>query len=327
MANSFLRYNNNGYSAYIKNKRIPSENVGYLIPLLFSPNNISESITANYDQQTIPGRSSPVITYSSTGARQVSINISVTPDYLPSGYSSVEEYLRALKALEFPTYSNGSITAPNCYLKLPNLDLDGVCTSVNIEYKTDRITTNKSMAADVSLQFLEVETTVKGAVYVVQDRGGMYSYSTNEIKKQSIEEFTEDISTKLRLNGPGMYSNMTDALYYDLSYTTLNDANTGESLTKEIMDFSTASVVSTVKLDVICQTDNKVIYSLANVKGVSSSKAKEILSECKDHFECYSSHIGKKGAMYTLVYTPKDRNGYVYEDYICKRYIYVRRMS
>ena len=156
------------FTSYIRNKTLSSNQKGYMIPLVFAPDSASESISASFDQQNIPGRSSPVVSYSYTGARQVSISFFVSPDNIPEGYRNIGEYLSAIKALEYPAYSNtGIVTSPNCQLVLPNLSLDGVCTSVSIEYKTDRFTKNKETSASVSLSFLEVCETIKGSINII----------------------------------------------------------------------------------------------------------------------------------------------------------------
>ena len=148
----------NQFSCYIENKNIPAGSKGRRIPLLFSPSSISDGISASFNQESIPGGSAPVITYSSTGARTVSIDFFVPIDYLPpnTDFNNTEEYLNALRALCYPEYSGTTVIPPNCILHLTNITLDGVCTQCNINYKTDKFGSDGALGADVSLSFTEV---------------------------------------------------------------------------------------------------------------------------------------------------------------------------
>ena len=135
------------YSAYIKNNRKAEGSAGSVIPLLLSPNSLSETLSANYDQQNIPGHRAPIISYSFTGARQVNMSFTILADHVPIGYD-MNSYIQALKDLEYPTYDASIVYAPSCTLVLPNLSIDGVCTSVTIDYKVERTLRNGTMSAD-----------------------------------------------------------------------------------------------------------------------------------------------------------------------------------
>ena len=153
------------YSAYIKNNRKAEGSTGSVIPLLLSPNSLSETLSANYDQQNIPGHRAPIISYSFTGARQVNMSFTVLADHVPAGYD-MNSYIQALKDLEYPTYDASIVYAPSCTLVLPNLSIDGVCTSVTIDYKVERTLRNGTMSADVSLSFTEVKDTLNGYINI-----------------------------------------------------------------------------------------------------------------------------------------------------------------
>lgn len=203
------------YTAYIKNKTIETDKVGYNIPLLFSPDAISESINSSYDQQNIPGRSAPIISYSYTGARQLSISFLVTPDHVPIGYSSIQQYINALKALEYPKYDNGIVSSPNCEVHLPGIDLDGVCTSVSIEYKSDRYTRNNSMAANVSLSFLEIQGTIKGSIEIINNTAANSGGITGEYNDFNTG-IIEDVGSQLYFELTGEGLSYSSPKYYKL---------------------------------------------------------------------------------------------------------------
>lgn len=146
-------------SGSITNYAIDSGVKGHTIPFVFSPDGLSDSVQASYDQKAIPGASAPQITYSSTGARQVSFTITLPLDYLPpsSDFNDFEDYLNAFRALVYPKYlSSGKVESPHCKLLTSNIELDGVCSNCTIEYKTDRYANDGSMSATVSLSFMEV---------------------------------------------------------------------------------------------------------------------------------------------------------------------------
>lgn len=155
----YMGTQSDAFECYIENKSLPAGNKGSKIPILFSPNSISDTIASNFNQQAIPGGSAPVITYSNTGARTVSLDFFVPVDYLPpnTNFADTEEYLNALRALVYPKYNGTKITPPECVLHLTNIELKGVCQQCNISYKTDQKYGNDgALGADVSLSFIEV---------------------------------------------------------------------------------------------------------------------------------------------------------------------------
>lgn len=148
----------------ITNFAIDDNKKGHIIPFVFSPSGLSDSVTANISQTSIPGASAPQITYSNTGARQVSLVLELPLDYLPpnSSFTNFEDYLNAFRALVYPRYTNeGKVESPRCKLETSNVELDGICTNCGIEYKTDRYANDGSMSAQISLTFIEVLDNVK----------------------------------------------------------------------------------------------------------------------------------------------------------------------
>lgn len=149
----------------ITNYAIDTGVKGRVIPFVFSPTSLNDNVSASYSQTTIPGSSAPQITYTSTGARSVSLSLDLPLDYLPptSDFTDFEDYLNAFRALVYPKYSQagGKVESPHCKLVTSNIEIDGVCTACNIEYKPDRFANDGSMSAAISLSFLEVLDNVK----------------------------------------------------------------------------------------------------------------------------------------------------------------------
>ncbi|MBO7615056.1 MAG: hypothetical protein J6T15_05110 [Bacilli bacterium] len=225
------------FDCYIENKTIKEGEKGRIIPLIFSPQSLSDTVTASFNQQSIPGGSAPVITYSSTGARTVSMELLIPIDYLPPGslYSNTEEYLNAFRALVYPGYSEARVIAPNCYLHLTNIDLDGVCTQCGISYKPDqRFGIDGALGADVSLSFTEVlntslgssgvagKTTILKGTQALYSGSGNYSNSSSNQNQQSSGYF-------FKMNGPTYTEAHAKVVvhknpnYYDLLVPNYND--------------------------------------------------------------------------------------------------------
>lgn len=141
-----------------------------IIYLPSSPTSMSEGISSSYNQENLIGSDHPIITYSNTSARQLSISFLVTPDILPSSYGKdISSYLSDLKQLEYPIYNGALVKSPNCSITLPGITLTGVCNSVSIDYRADVLYSKNSqprLAADVSLSFLEVLDRVSGYTYI-----------------------------------------------------------------------------------------------------------------------------------------------------------------
>lgn len=163
-------------SAYITSL---SSNIGdNILPLPTIPSSVSESIQANTSEQSIVARSAPIISYINTGARVISFTIAVADDYMPTRGKdgtqyTLHEYVDALKSLEYPNYKTNEIVVPQCIVKVANVKLAGICTSVQITWNgplSNAVYKGASKGtysrADISLQFKEVSNTVKGSIEI-----------------------------------------------------------------------------------------------------------------------------------------------------------------
>ena len=146
------------YDCYIYNAL-----VGKIIPFIFSPSSLSDSLSVSLGMEQIPGASAPVITYSGTGARKVSLSILVSIDYVPLGFNNTEDYINAFRELVYPIYGNRhNVITPRATLHLTNLEIQGVCDSVNVTYKVGedgRYGKDGAVAAEVALTFTEVRNS------------------------------------------------------------------------------------------------------------------------------------------------------------------------
>lgn len=137
------------YMIYIENVLL-----GNTIPVPLMPNNISESIKANFAEQAIIGSSRPFMTYTSTSLRGIGFTLqNLSQDYLPDGYRDLRDYIHALQALLFPEYeSSGLVKPPDCKLHMGDRSFRCVCNSVNVTW-SDLVRENNIMTCNVDLQF------------------------------------------------------------------------------------------------------------------------------------------------------------------------------
>lgn len=178
------------------------------IPIVLSPTGLNENISASYDQQTSPGRSAPIISYTNTGARTLSFSIRVSVNTLPTEYGKdVTAYVSNLKALLYPDYSSsvGIIRSPHCKVVIGNLKLDGVCTSFSASYQDLYMESGEFGIADVDLSFTEVVKNAPGNVNIINKT---IAQNTSNIGT------AEDVEPILTLSGNGVGENNSNPYMY-----------------------------------------------------------------------------------------------------------------
>ena len=163
---------NNSIKIKLSNKfpvQITYEITGTIIVIPVMPESISESVSANYSTQDIVGASAPRILYSSTSAPTISLTLkNLTEDYLPEGFSSLRELVRAFQALTYPTYYSGTVTAPEVTVKLGNRSFKGVTNSVSVSWG-NTVKDGEILNCTVDLQFTRTRNTVEGATIIEKE--------------------------------------------------------------------------------------------------------------------------------------------------------------
>ena len=159
-------------SAYLLSTSSQLTGDNYL-PLPTTPQNVSEGINANTYDQDIVGRSSPLISYGSTGARTISFSIEVADDYMPMKANgtryTIKSYVSALKSLVYPRYSSLQVIAPQCTLHIGNVTSSGIVTSVNVSWggplsSIDGSGVGTFTRATIQIQFKEIRAAVVGSI-------------------------------------------------------------------------------------------------------------------------------------------------------------------
>lgn len=131
-----------------------------------SPDEVTESNSAQFDDADIRGRSSPFKQYSQTGPRSVSFTIQLYADYCPMG---IVQTVNAVKALVYPRYTD-VIEAPHAYFKIGKfMALDGVVNSVSVSWRKP-FRDGYYLFADVSIDMDEVRSVAQ-SVEEVESNG------------------------------------------------------------------------------------------------------------------------------------------------------------
>lgn len=130
-------------------------NTGTMIQFgVSTPEEISDSTTANFEDQAVKGRSSPFKAYDNSGPRSISFTIELVADYCPDG---IVQTVNKLRALCYP-HKKTIIVEPKCRVVIGNfLKVTCVPTAVDVVWKKpykDNIYT----LADVTLSLSEVES-------------------------------------------------------------------------------------------------------------------------------------------------------------------------
>lgn len=128
------------------------------IPMLF-PESISESISANFVKESPVGSTNPIIAFSNTQPQEFSIQFTALADYLPTGYSTLRQYIEDIKTMCKPRYQNQNnlVLAPSVLVSYSDISFYGVCDSVSVEYEPV-YNVNSMVVAKVNCSF-----TVGGA--------------------------------------------------------------------------------------------------------------------------------------------------------------------
>ena len=142
-------------------------NRGYIVDLTnggrfeFILPEFGETNTVNYDQISIPGRSSEVMSYTTTSGRRVSVNVELfAGEGLYTGsdpIGAMQKDIAFLKSLAYPNYSGPIVLPPPvvlCYLG-PEVIIKGVVTSVGTEYKKPYTTSGIPMRANISIDIAQ----------------------------------------------------------------------------------------------------------------------------------------------------------------------------
>lgn len=124
------------------------------IPILF-PTSFSRSINATFAKENPVGSTQAIMAYSYTDSEQIPLEFDALADYLPEGYTTLNEYVEEILNILQPRKSNDTIFEPTVIVEFADIRFSGVCTSVNVSY--DNVYNYKSFVhARISCQFTKL---------------------------------------------------------------------------------------------------------------------------------------------------------------------------
>ena len=127
---------------------------GTPIPILF-PLSFSRSISASFAKENPVGSTTPIMAYSFTDAEEIPLEFDALADYLPTGYTSLKQYVDAVFNLLKPGVANNVIYEPTVIVEFADMSFKGVCTSVSVSY--DNLYNYKSFAhAKINCSFTKL---------------------------------------------------------------------------------------------------------------------------------------------------------------------------
>lgn len=141
----------------------------------FIPDSISDNVSANFPEMTIPGRSESFISYESTANRDISFTLKLY-DPMCKNPQGIINTVNMLKSMCYPDYSTTTIYPPYCYVKLGDLIyFYGVCNNVGVSWiKPVSVDVNGKQIyvyADVSLSFKQCSTKTPDIISITNSGG------------------------------------------------------------------------------------------------------------------------------------------------------------
>lgn len=111
------------------------------------PESISDNTSANWSDQTIVGRSSPISAFSSTSDRQISFSFTLHREMEVFGssavhYRSIDDIIAVLRSSVYPKYYSAGLLPPITMFRFGNFYAKGKVTSVGFQWKPPIINGN-----------------------------------------------------------------------------------------------------------------------------------------------------------------------------------------
>lgn len=125
-----------------------------IIGIPVKPDEVSDSVSVNFESQLPRGRSVGYVGYTSTESKEVTVTINLHQDLLQG--ESLESRVNKFKALEYPEYEAGALIPPNCYVSLyKGIRFTALCKSCDVRWHGD-IKKGTYTHANITLSFKNV---------------------------------------------------------------------------------------------------------------------------------------------------------------------------
>ena len=132
------------------------------------PDEVSDSVSSNWSDQSILGMSSPISSYTGTGYRSVSFSFTLhremasTFDVVSNGNNeNIENILRVIRGCVYPEYGEAGVTPTLVTFVFGNFRAHGIVRSVSYAWKKPIIDGNYQVA-DVQVQMDDVPDSIIG---------------------------------------------------------------------------------------------------------------------------------------------------------------------
>lgn len=147
----YVKQTKNGVLLYITNL-VTNNTMSFDV----TPDEFTDSNSSGFDNENIRGRSTPIWGYNSSGPRTASLNLNLYDDYL---YYGIQNTVRFLRALEYPSYTQGIVTPPSAHMRYGDMFAAKVIvTQVDITW-SGPYKSGHNINAQASLSFTEVVDT------------------------------------------------------------------------------------------------------------------------------------------------------------------------
>lgn len=161
---------------YISHLDLPEEAKYWQLPGY--PEEVSDSMTSNFQANNALGRSAPVFTFSNSGPRSITLNLTFHRDMFEDMPSNVtprddedkaESFIHAIQAIAVPKYNlaNKAIEPPLVAIRLGReVFIKGVVTSaVTVAYKKPILVNEKYAVISISFTVSEVDPYDSTTIY------------------------------------------------------------------------------------------------------------------------------------------------------------------
>lgn len=136
------------------------------------PEELSDNTSVNWAESGIIGRSTPIYSYNSTSARQLSFSFDLhreMPKYFGERYKSgsydtydVEKILETIRKSAYPEYENSGLKPPIVTFRFGEFKARGIIMSVGFTWKKP-IVARKYQLCTVSISMNETPNSVRSA--------------------------------------------------------------------------------------------------------------------------------------------------------------------
>lgn len=146
-----------------------------------TPDSLSDTYSAKFDEKTVVGRSSPVLVYTGGSSRGLSFSVTFHEDLLEN-YTDITKFVDDIRALSFPVY-DGGVKAPRVYCKVGNIFSFWGTLNTTVSYKPP-IRDSRMIMADISFDFTRLGSILRSSSNLVSTVEDAYSVEESGLDRR-----------------------------------------------------------------------------------------------------------------------------------------------